>query len=360
MNEHEIEPFNSQTQPFVTIGKSHPDFSRYVSGQFSNQHVALPISTLFANSPDEKVTFQIFSRQQIARPHWLLILFQVLRLDLLTFTLMPPLVVLALAPAAVQVPELVGWAFLSLFFLHGAVFCRNDYFDHLRGADRWNERGGSRVIQRGWLRAVTVHRLFLIFLTLAATSALPIFFAKPLLALISLFAVLVGVWGYSYLRAGAGPWWLSSLSVFLCLGPILTCAFSLLTYDKIVETVVIVGCYFGVIATVYSWLRHTISMVGDDEANLKTLPVKLGFDRMKSTLFFTTFVFIICSAGIYSWIQPKVTSLLALPVIIYLVFISANIYGLSSPLSSGLADLPRQYARLHLLSGVLFLLFSVL
>jgi len=349
---------HSASSHFVTFEKSHPQFQDYLLGSFSQDQVALPVTTLYVNSPNEKVTFQILSKQDLQRPTQARIAAQVLRLDILSLTLAPVLVFWIHSKNQFINSGLAIWAILALLFLHGAVFCRNDYMDHIRGVDRCSENGGSRVIQRGWLKAITVQKIYRILFICTLLLAAPVFVAKPELLGVALTTSFIGVWGYSYLRAGRGLWWLSSIVVFLCLGPFLTGAFSWLLTEAVTVPSLVFGCYFGALAVLYMLLRHVIGMVADDEAGIRTLPVRLGFDRIKILLFILVILTMVQLAWSVSWLKPSPVSLLALPLLGWMTFFARRIFALSSPLSSGLFELPKELVKIQIASGLLFAFFS--
>jgi 1,4-dihydroxy-2-naphthoate polyprenyltransferase len=345
---------------FVTFEKSNPEFSQYLLGSFSDKEIALPVTSLFVNTPHEQVTFQVLRLQDVARPSWWKLCFQVLRLDLLPLTLLPPIVIMVLERHALPGNLLAIWSLVALFFLHGAAFCRNDYMDHLRGVDRWNEKGGSRVIQRGWLRALTVRNIYLGLLFAAALCAVPVFLTYPELIVNAFLAAGLGVWGYSHLRSGRGPLWLSSLGVFLCLGPLLTGGASWVMTGQPSVLALVIGAHFGLIAMLYALIRQTLSMVVDDQASLRTLPVVLGFDRMKTLLSMLVIVLILTSGFAFSWVEPGLKSLTALPLMASLTFLGRKIYAIKSPLSSALFEVPANLVSFHLLSGLLLIVYLIL
>jgi 1,4-dihydroxy-2-naphthoate octaprenyltransferase len=345
---------------FVTFVKSSPEFSQYLLGSFSDQEVALPVTSLFVNTPREQVTFQVLRLNDIERPSFWKLCFQVLRLDILPLTLLPPLVIMVLTRDALLGNPLVIWAFAALFFLHGAAFCRNDYMDHMRGVDRWNEKGGSRVIQRGWLRAITVRNIYRGLLLLAALCSVPVFLFYPELLLVAALAAGLGIWGYSHLRSGRGPLFLSSLGVFLCLGPLLTGGFFWVMKGGMSAVSILIGMHFGLIAMLYALTRHTLSMVVDDQAGLRTLPVVLGFDRMKTLLSTLVIILILTSGFTFSLVEPGLKSLTALPLLASLSFLGRKIYAIKSPLSSALTEVPGNLVKFHLLSGLLLIVYLIL
>jgi 1,4-dihydroxy-2-naphthoate octaprenyltransferase len=346
---------------FITLEKKDARFASYLLGSFSRDYRAIPVRSLHINSSAEQVTFQVVPNSELQRPNLLKILVQVGRLDLLSLTLMPPLVVWALFGFTSE----AILALVSLFFLHAAFFARNDYVDHVRGVDRLNEKGGSRVIQRGWLRAMTVRRCFYGFAVSSILSALPILNNHPALAATSLFAGLFGAYGYSHLRWSRSGWLLGGLSLFMCLGPLLALGgFELSLRVLAVNShligmeflPILIGVVFGLLAVIYVETRHLISLVVDDEADLQTLPVRFGFDRAKVILAFLA----VATAGLFFLLGFCLFHFLglamALPMSLLILQLGHGIYKVNSPLSSALPRWLDRAIQLHFAMGLLLIL----
>ena len=344
---------------YVTLEPSHPEFLNHLTGRFSPDHIALPVSSMNINSTHEKVTFRILHKSAVKRPSWARVLARIFRLDLLTLTLTPPLVVMTAAHAPWSATNLL--ATLSLLLLHGAVYCRNDYIDHMRGVDRLHEKGGSQVIQKGWLSASFVQKMYRALLTAALLLATPIFVSHPEVFALALAVALTGVIGYSHLRWGQWHWSLGALAVFFCLGPFLTLGMSWALGFSAIAPFIVVGIYFGVVALLTVEVRHSICLIVDDTAGLTTLPVRIGFDRTKKVLNFL----LLCAAlllglSLISLGVPPWLGLSALPFWIWMFLLGKRISRVTSPLSSNLYELPAHILRLHLWSGLYLSLIQIL
>jgi 4-hydroxybenzoate polyprenyltransferase len=144
------------------------------------------------------------------------------------------------------------------------------------------------------------------------------------------------------------------------LGPLLTGGFSWVLTGGASVAAILMGVHFGLIAMLYALTRHTISMLVDDQAGLRTLPVVLGFDRMKALLSMLVIVLILTSGFAFSWVEPGLKSLTALPLLAGLSFLGRKIYAVKSPLSSALFGVPANLVSFHLLSGLLLVVYLVL
>lgn len=330
---------------FITVERTHPDFLKYLTGEFSNELCALPMHSLNISRDNKKVTFQLLHKNEVVRPPMLKVLSQVLRLDLLTLTLTP-----AICIAYSYWSEANRWltllALLSLAFLHTAVFCRNDFVDHMHGIDSLNEKGGSRVLQRGWMRAASVKKLYLSLMAVAILFVLPVVLARPELLLVCFIAV-AGVFGYSHLRWARSNWVLGDLSIWFCLGPLICFGIKWVINPVWSSNPLWIGAYFGLLALAYVEVRRTISIVIDDIASLSTMPTRLGFDRAK---IFIIVLFML--AGLIAfWAGGAMTALVGLNF-----WLALKTFHVASPLSSILHELPKKIIWVHIVSGLLFLI----
>lgn len=341
---------------FVTLDRSHPQFRPYLLGNVNREKVAIPVKSFNVNQSNEQVTFQLVPLSEIQRPNMFLILTQIFRIDLLALTFMPALVVVLQSWSKIKHYDLVTLALLSLLFIHASVFCRNDFVDHMRGIDRLNEKSGSRIIQRGWLRAVTVQKLYLALMAVAVVLATPVLLQMPELILLSVIVALLGVVGYSHLRWGAVHWIFGDLAIWCCLGVFITMGMSWVAHQELNWTIFLFGSYFGLLSVIYVEVRHMISMVVDYEARLMTLPVRLGFDKAKLAVIFLMFMAVVNVVVLMTVLFPNNLSILALPLVAAIVFLGKKVYSLQSPLSSHLYELPKDIINFYVLSSTFFLL----
>lgn len=345
---------------FETLERSNPKFKNYLLGNFSKELVAIPVQSFQINQPDEKITFQILPTAQIRRPSVIKILFQLIRMELLTLTVIPALTVACSLYNTGYSFWNLSSALFALVFLHASIFCRNDFIDHMSGIDRLHEKGGSQVIQKGWLSAIAVQRLHYLFLTLALIFALPIFIFQTKVILLSIAVAVFGIIGYSHLRWGNWHWVFGDLAVFLCLGPFLTLGMAwALTLNPILLNIV-QGFFLGTLALIYVISKQCISMVIDQEAQMTTLPIRIGFDRTKNvlqSLLFASTVMLALFTFYFMAQSPSIPFLifeiLGLCSVIVLI---GNIYtvvrNINSPLASKLYTIPKKLLDIHLIAGV--------
>ena len=155
---------------FVTIKKTDRTFKSYLEGSFSQDYRALPEQSLNVNTSREQVTFRLRKTTEIKRPHLLVLLFKLFRIDWLSLNLGPVLATYSfLAVNNISINHVsAGIAVLAVILFHSAVFAINDYKDHVTGVDRVQLTGGSQVIQKGWIAAYNVRKLGIVLFLLGS------------------------------------------------------------------------------------------------------------------------------------------------------------------------------------------------
>ncbi len=327
-----------------TVSKSDPDFRALLRGTFSRELVALPMRSLNVNTSSEVVTFQLVPLQEVERPKSLPLILSLLRIETLAFSLGPVLVALIAAfrmGYSVQLETSI-FAVLSILFFHLSLNLFNDYFDHLKGQDRLNPRGGSRVIQKGWVRAYLVERWAFGFLLVAANLALPIFFEHKLLSvLVSLGVLFLGI-EYSSERLGLKYRGWSEVIVFILTGPVLSAGIVWAVTGQWSWPIALVGTLLGLSSGLHYNLIHFANIMIDAQAGLKTLAVRLGFDKAKSLYLFFTGVMLLSLVAIglvlnMAW--PYWAVVLCEGSL--LMLLAKKIWEIASPLSSELIQVRR-------------------
>lgn len=335
---------------FITVSRDSLDFKKYLKGTFSNREVALPVEQLEGHQLRPNVTFQIFSREEIKRPGLFRALLSLYRVDLLILTVLPAGVVfLSIDPVASR--SSLFALVLALFALHGATFAFNDYFDHMQGRDRLNEKTGSRLIQTGVLRAVDVLRIAWGYWALAALGGIILVYENPNLVIFALGGAFVGALGSMYQWIGLKSLGFSDIALLIGLGPLLTAGVSFASAHQVTGPVLILGLSYGLLALIYSQSKNIASSLIDYQAGVQTLAVRLGFDRAKTFICVELFAASIFAIFILqsSWIAVAIFAVATLSV-------GRQIFALKSPLSGQTAVISQRVLGLHFFLSFLCLL----
>lgn len=263
----------------MTIPKNSPQLQSHLKGTFSKTQRALPVRSLNIDSQSPHVTFEIVDIEFIERPHLFLILLKALRWDWLPLTLMPTLFI-SFDTWATQVNYThMSLAVWSLICFHFSVGLLNDYSDYIFAPIE--DLRINPTLERGWLSAVQIGRLALVFLVLGILMGLPVLFSHPLVLLpISLISI-IGLVGYSLKGVGFKALGLGELVVYSCFGPLLVMGLAFATTGSFHFKHLCLGLFWGGVAATCLSFRQFENLMYDDKMGAKTLVRRLGFDRAK-------------------------------------------------------------------------------
>lgn len=340
---------------FITIKRSDPDFSSYLTGRFSSQQRAIPVRGFRSSSAsEESFTFELQNVNSLDRPHALIVFLRLIRWPLLTLTVMPAvftaLVVRPVTSHFVAYEYIL--AFLALICFHCSLFAWNDYRDHIYGWDLYFQKAGTRTIQRGHLAAFQVKQIAWAALAFSVIFAVPVLWGRwyvlgfPLFAF--LFAASISLFrGYPKLKI-----FMTQVTVFFCFGPLLIygAAFYFLDFQIQDHNIIftMVSVLFGLAALLYMHARQFSHLMLDDRSDAMTLAVHLGFDRMKrflvlelTLLMIGVLVFLILLRfSPWSWLT-------VIPLLLWLPRLMDLTRRCGSPVSSSISRLPGYYLGTH-------------
>lgn len=291
---------------FITLTRDDPEFERYLLGTFARDRRALPVETYHASTVRERVTFRVVPFEKLDVPSWWRVYLRSSRPELLGLTLGPAMVAwLSHSANYAEWSRWTSWfALIGLFFLHTAAFLLNDVQDHLRGQDRANRQRGSRVIQRGWVRAADMKRWAWLNFSLAVLFGVPAFFNAPRdlavvcgLAALSLLIVMRG-WGTR--------WGLADLALGLLFGPLLTMGIALASFGEADLDDLLLGVSFGALTVWVFQVRQFEAAFRARPESSRSLIGHLDFDWARRLLVYEGVALLI--------LQPAAAMALKLPL----------------------------------------------
>ncbi len=356
---------------FETLAHSDPQFDSYLRGSFSSELVAIPIRTLNVGSLKEEVTFEVLEKKNIKRPSFFSILLKLLRPQTLSLSAGTMLVSIITA-SKLQLKISLESALLTIFsvlFFHASLNLFNDFYDHLRGHDRINPQGGSRVIQQAWLPAHIVQKIGFVFLGLSIAFGLPVLYLHSgivvAIAAISAFAGLE----FAIHKLGFKNFGLGEYLVFFLTGPLLTSGAVWAVSGQFQMQMLYLGFVFGSATLFFYHISNIENILVDALAARKTWAVYLGIDNSKKALWFIAgifslsyflFVLSVCKLSTARGPQPLELDLNKFTLFLFLYFILALQFILicvranrsQSPLSSELESLRNRSLRLHWLTVI--------
>lgn len=343
------------SERWKTISRRDPDFFSYLDGSFSRTERALPFRTLNPSSLSETVTFEVVPLAEIASPGFLVCLWRLMRPSTLVLGL-GPMVVTALfclvhAGFGAVNAIITVFSFVGVLFFQSAMNLFNDYFDHMGGQDRIKQKGGSRVIQNGWVRARDVKSAAWVFLALAAFCALPaiVMHFSPL-AVVAGLLVVAGL-EFAFYRLGLKYRGFSEIMAFALTGPLLTCGFAWAITGATSIATAALGCVFGAISLMYFHLVNFENIMSDDLAGVRTWATRAGFDASKQFFGFTS-ALVLMFGLLFVVVFERDARLL--PVLaaqlVYLFPLLKRVRAIQSPLSSELTGIRAEALKLSWLT----------
>lgn len=330
---------------WLTMSRRDPEFSSYLDGSFSKTHRALPVRSLNVGTKTEEVTFEIVPVSEIQRPPRLKVIAQAIRVSSLLLSVGPMISTYfyVLARGYENSFWVVLSSFFGVLFFHISVNLFNDYGDHMKGRDRVRPRGGSRVIQNGWVAAITIKRAAWTLMGLAAILGVPAIFLSPMtvhpVAIVAVLAGLVGLeFAFQKLRLKYRGF--AELLAFALTGPLLCGGFAWAITGRLLPEFAALGGIYGAISLMYFHSVNFENIMTDSQAGVSTWATRAGFDASKRFFYFTAFLTFACAAVFAFYFERDIGFLAAVLAIGAMIFpLVGRVRALASPLSSGLSKL---------------------
>lgn len=328
-----------------TLGRSHPDFEKYLLGTFSSTERAVPLRSLNLRSEKEAVSFRILPLSQIRRPAWLTVWLKALRPRVFLTVLFPVLLVVvpALSAASGVDPLMALVSVLGVLFAFSALILRNDFQDHLSGLDRLHPDRGSRAIQNGWLPARTIGWASMGFAAVAILIAGFVFWIRPQTAMVLVPAAALA-WGAFFLRSRsfkdlpAGE-----LLVAVLGGPCLVAGLQLAILGSIQGPTLAAGFLWGWLFLFPVHLKNFEHLLIEGQARVPSLIARAGFDRGQKMIRAWWALGFLGFVGLHVWTGAS----LGLWALTFLLAVQSLVFfrrfaQLQSPLGSEVATVRRQ------------------
>lgn len=336
-----------------TVSRRDPEFRSYLDGSFSTEERALPVRSLNVETSCEEVTFEIVPVGSIDSPGVIGAAWCLLRPTTWVLSLGPLLVTLlyCLARGKDIHVLIAAFSFAGVISFQAAVTLFKDYYDHIKGRDRLKQKGGNRVIQKGWVRALDVKRAAWALTAFALLCGLPAVATQfSLVAVVAIFAVLAG-FEFAFQRLGLKKRGIGEVIAFALTGPLLTTCFAWAITGEAEWAHAALGCVFGSIALMYFHLANFENIMSDDQAGIRTWATRAGFDASKTFFYFTASL--VLASMIFHIVvfdsDWRLAPVLAAQVV-FLAPLARRVQRLASPLSSELTGIRGEALKLSWLT----------
>lgn len=368
---------------YKTLLKTDPEYKAYLLGSFSKNQVALPMESFGVGSERERTTFFILPSQQFHRPAWIKVYLKSIRPELLGLTLGHSLLaILSLQMLLMKHNSLsfsfvgergltIGLCLLATLFAHASACLFNDYQDHLNGTDRRSTTHGSRVIQRGWSRAIDVRRWAFVNGCLAFAIGVYLLYGNWLLlfglSLVSGMAILF----YSEMtpfwnKWGAGDFWITllfgPLMFFSVWISILSAEHLLGSSQSLILDGLLLSLSIGLLASWTLQMRQFQDIFKREKGSFRTLISRLSFDQAKIFLELEGALIFLIQPLVFLFVwQEAISAAILAGGAVFAVLSLWGIKKIASPLSSQMLFLNKQALMVHggflgLWAGALWLL----
>ncbi len=327
---------------FITLTKNDPDFQSYLLGTFAADARALPVETYHAETARERVTFRVVPVENLEIPAWWKSYLLSTRPELWALTLGP-----SIAAWLTHFDTYGDWArwpswlaLVGIFFLHTAVFLMNDVQDHIRGFDRLNRRRGSRLIQKGWVRAVDMKRWAWANVGLAVLFGLPAFLNAPV-KLFGLCLIAAGSLTIVVQSLGARRGW-CDLALLLLFGPLLTMGIALASFGETDPRDLVLGLAFGALTLWVFQTRHFENQFRAKPEQARSFLGYLSFDQVRKFCALEGAVLLVIQPLVAIWLGVPLVFLALAPLVsVPLILTVHRFLRSASPLSSSLVNSSR-------------------
>jgi 1,4-dihydroxy-2-naphthoate octaprenyltransferase len=287
----------------ITVSKSDPNFEKYLLGTFSKEKRALPVESLNINTDKEEVTFNIVLRSEIEKPNLIVMWGQILKLRNFILVMLPIFLVSTKnwIDETMLDPLFGGMGALGAILLHASINIRNDYIDHVLGLDRIHPQSGSRAIQKGWVRAITLKKLSTALMIAGVVLGFPALLAYTEVLYVTVLSLVLGFLGVMSFKSGLKLRKWSEVFSFFLLGPLLTIGYQGALGGGFDLEVIFIGILSGWFAVYYIHIKNFEMLMVNSKAKIYNSVSNLGFEKSKELIKFWWISWLLM-IGVYHWL----------------------------------------------------------
>lgn len=347
---------------FITLKKSDTNFKKYLYGTFSQDQIAVPVSTLNLGSIEETITFEIKKKSDIQKPMFIILILNIIKIKKYLLILIPLFYVLAKNYVDGRMFDVwsLFLATLGTLFLFAGVNIRNDVIDHITGYDRVNTSEELKPIQEGWVTAADALFISRVFILIAALFSIPVMIYQPEAAHVIVALIGLILAGKLFVRNSYKNQHFGELLLFIISGAGLVSGYQVALGAGIDTEVLVFGVLWGWSVLFLMHLNNFRNLLSSSQAGIKNTITRLGFDRAKKLLNYWWIVFLILWFTYHHFYGSVFWSTLSnLILVFWSIPTLIKISQIQSPLGSDLIEAKLAgYKNFLLMNGILILEFG--
>lgn len=292
---------DSKQNQFITLEKSDPQFKIYLEGRLADM-VSLPVQSLNVGLASERVTFQLFPRDQFQskdEPSFLLKWFLIFKAHLWLFIFFPVFLVFSKNFSDFKSVDYSSFALTSLaaFFVALGLLLKSDYSDYYRGADRL-DMSTLKPLTQGWVSAFAVKTWSWIYFVLGLLLALPVSFKYTQMFRVTVVVVFTALITRLFKDNNFKFKKYYEVFFFILVGPALFSGLQVGMGFGIDTEILVLGGVWGLLGVFYLEIKNFENLIILAQMNVQSSMTVLGFDRGKIFLM-RLWIFIVLALAIY-------------------------------------------------------------
>lgn len=325
---------------FVTLKKTDTELKKYLMGTFSDSDVAIPVKNLNVGMTDESVTFEVVSKSNIQRPHFLVYWAYLIKLRSYLFVMVPLFFVASKNFLDERFFDPFSFMFssISMFFLFASLNLRSDLNDHLSGYDRIIESTQPKPLIKGWVTGADISFYSWVFMVLAAVSAFPVFILQKEEIKVVVVVFILFLIGQFFKKNSYKNQRLGEFILFILIGAGVSSGYQVALGSGIDTEILFFGVLWGACVLFLVHLNNFSHILVSSQAGIHNTMTKMGFDKSKKFLIFwllmLNFIWIMFhffyASTFWSWLTGLVFIFWSIPTAI-------QFSNLSSPVGSDLS-----------------------
>jgi 1,4-dihydroxy-2-naphthoate octaprenyltransferase len=287
----------------ITVSKSDPNFEKYLLGTFSKEKRALPVESLNVNTEKEEVTFNLVDHKEIEKPNFIIMWAQIFKFRNFILVLLPIFLVSTKnwIDETMQDPLIGLMGALGSVFLHASITLRNDFIDHIIGFARIHPQSGSRAIQKGWIRAITLKKLSTALMISGVLLGFPALLAYKEVLYVTVISLVLGFVGVMTFKSGLKLRKWSEIFSFFLLGPLLTIGYQGALGGGFDLEVIFIGILTGWFAVYYIHIKNFEMLMVNSKAKITNSISAMGFEKSKGLIKFWWIAWLLM-VDLYHWV----------------------------------------------------------